>query len=56
MLVFDILPSDAAGYQLINHAVQIFPIMVVGFFSVLILLIRRKDRQLEQNDVYKKRG
>ncbi len=44
MLVFDIPRSDAAGYQLINHAVQIFPIMVFGFFSAMILLMRGKKR------------
>ena len=42
MLVFDIPRSDAAGYQLINHAVQIFPVMVVGFFSALIIVFRGK--------------
>jgi hypothetical protein len=42
MLVFDIPRSDAAGYQLINHAVQIFPIMVVGFFSVLVIVFGGK--------------
>ncbi len=38
MLVFDIPQSDAAGYQLINHAVQIFPIMLVGLFSALVVV------------------
>nr|WP_269749024.1 lysylphosphatidylglycerol synthase transmembrane domain-containing protein [Desulfocicer vacuolatum] len=37
MMVFNISGADAAGYQLVNHAVQIFPVMVVGFFSVLII-------------------
>jgi uncharacterized protein (TIRG00374 family) len=43
MLVFDIPRSDAAGYQLINHAVQLFPIMVVGFFSVLVIVFGGKS-------------
>jgi len=43
MLVFDIPRSDAAGYQLINHAVQIFPIMVVGLFSVLVIMFGVKS-------------
>ncbi len=38
MLVFDVPRSDAAGYQLINHAVQIFPVMLVGFFSALLVV------------------
>lgn len=43
MLVFDIPRSDAAGYQLINHAVQIFPVMGVGFFSVLVIVFGGKS-------------
>ncbi len=42
MLVFDIPRSDAAGYQLINHVAQIFPVMVVGFCCALLIVFRGK--------------
>ena len=36
LVLFGVSSKDAAGYTLANHAVQIFPIMIVGLVSVMI--------------------
>ncbi len=34
--LFGIAGSDAAGYTLVNHAVQMFPVIIVGLVSALV--------------------
>jgi glycosyltransferase 2 family protein len=34
--LFGIVGSDAAGYTLVNHAVQMFPVIIVGLVSALV--------------------
>jgi uncharacterized protein (TIRG00374 family) len=36
LYLFGISATDASGFTLVNHAVQILPVMVLGFISVLI--------------------
>ncbi len=35
--LFGISAKEAAGYTLVNHAVQIFPIILIGLVSVMML-------------------
>ena len=34
--LFGISANRAAGYALVNHAVQIFPVIIAGFVSAII--------------------
>ncbi|QTA85161.1 lysylphosphatidylglycerol synthase transmembrane domain-containing protein [Desulfonema magnum] len=34
--LFGVLSKDAAGYTLANHAIQVFPVIIVGFVSAMI--------------------
>jgi uncharacterized protein (TIRG00374 family) len=36
LVLFGVSSKDAAGYTLANHAIQIFPVMIVGFVSVMV--------------------
>ncbi len=36
LLLFGVSSKDAAGYTLANHAVQVFPIIIVGFISAVL--------------------
>jgi uncharacterized protein (TIRG00374 family) len=36
LALFGIAPKDAAGFTLVNHAVQIFPIIIVGLVSAMV--------------------
>lgn len=36
LVLFGIRSTDASGFTLVNHAVQMLPVMVLGFVSVLI--------------------
>lgn len=36
LLLFGISSKDAAGYTLANHAIQIFPVIVVGLISAMV--------------------
>lgn len=35
--IFGVNMENAAGYSLVNHAVQIFPVIIIGFFSAISL-------------------
>ncbi len=35
LMLFGISTQEAAGYTLVNHVVQIFPVIIMGFFSAL---------------------
>jgi glycosyltransferase 2 family protein len=36
LVLFGVSSKDAAGYTLANHAIQMFPVMIVGFFSAMV--------------------
>ena len=36
LVLFGVSSKDAAGYTLANHAIQMLPIMIVGFFSAMV--------------------
>ncbi|MGD2030201.1 MAG: lysylphosphatidylglycerol synthase transmembrane domain-containing protein [Desulfobacterales bacterium] len=36
LVLFGVSSKDAAGYTLANHAIQMFPVMIVGFVSAMI--------------------
>jgi hypothetical protein len=36
LVLFGVSSKDAAGYTLVNHAIQMFPVMIVGFVSAMI--------------------
>lgn len=42
MMVFGISKADAASYNLINHVVQIFPVIITGLFSAWRIGLNRK--------------
>ena len=35
--IFGVLSKDAAGYTLLNHAVQVFPVILVGLVSAMLI-------------------
>jgi len=39
LLLFGVPSKDAAGYTLVNHAVQMFPIIIAGFVSAMLTSI-----------------
>jgi uncharacterized protein (TIRG00374 family) len=36
LLLFGVSSKDAAGYTLVNHAIQIFPVIIAGFISAMV--------------------
>ena len=36
LALFGIAPKDAAGFTLMNHAVQLFPVIIVGLLSAMV--------------------
>jgi hypothetical protein len=36
MLLFGVSKKDAAGFTLANHAIQIFPVIIMGLISAVI--------------------
>jgi uncharacterized membrane protein YbhN (UPF0104 family) len=36
LLLFGVSSKNAAGYTLANHAIQIFPVIIVGLISAMI--------------------
>jgi len=36
LVLFGVSSKDAAGYTLANHAIQMFPVIIVGFFSAMV--------------------
>ena len=39
LLLFGVSSKDAAGYTLANHAIQIFPVVIVGLISAMVTSI-----------------
>ncbi|MFO7965705.1 MAG: lysylphosphatidylglycerol synthase transmembrane domain-containing protein [Desulfobacterales bacterium] len=39
LVLFGIDHKDAAGFTLVNHAVQIFPVIVIGFISAVLISV-----------------
>ena len=48
--VFGVSVKDAAGYTLVNHAVQMFPVIFVGLASAIVtgINIRRLTREIDR--------
>ena len=36
MMLFGVSPREAAGFTLANHALQIFPVIVIGIISAVL--------------------
>ena len=56
--LFGIATKDAAGFTLVNHAIQMFPIIIMGFISAMIisvniLQVSRNSKRLEAGEVNK---
>ena len=59
LVLFGVSSKDAAGYTLANHAIQIFPVMIVGLVSVMvtsvnILQVSYEKREKAVNNPAKK--
>ncbi len=59
LVLFGVSSKDAMGYTLANHAIQIFPVMIVGFVSVMvtsvnILQVSYEKREKDVNNPVKK--
>jgi uncharacterized protein (TIRG00374 family) len=58
--LFGISVRDAAGFTLANHAVQMFPVIIMGFISAIIISVNiwqlsyKKEKYLENNVSNKK--
>jgi uncharacterized protein (TIRG00374 family) len=53
--LFEVSAKDAAGFTLANHAVQMFPVIIMGFVSAIIISVNiwqlsyKKEKYLENN-------
>ena len=54
--LYGVADEPAAGYTLVNHAVQIFPVMAVGFLSVLITGARLDWNPAQSRQLKEQRG
>ena len=45
--VFGISAKEAAGFTLANHAIQVFPVIIVGFVSAMILSVNIRQMSYE---------
>ncbi|MBW2411785.1 MAG: flippase-like domain-containing protein [Deltaproteobacteria bacterium] len=53
--LFGIATKDAAGFTLVNHAIQVFPIIIMGFVSAMIISVNilqlsRNSKTIEDVD------
>ncbi len=53
--LFGIATKDAAGFTLVNHAIQMFPIIIMGFLSAMIISVNilklsRNSKKIEDVD------
>jgi glycosyltransferase 2 family protein len=63
LLLFGVSSKDAAGFTLVNHAVQVFPIIIVGFISAIVTSVniwqvsyeKRPNSAMNTNDSKPKR-
>jgi glycosyltransferase 2 family protein len=53
LLLFGVSSKDAAGFTLANHAVQVFPVIIVGFISAIVTSVNIWQVSYEErtNDV-----
>ncbi len=56
--LFGVAGNDAAGFTLANHAIQVFPIIIMGFVSAMIISVNifqvsRNSKRLEDGQVNK---
>ena len=55
--LFGVASKDAAGFTLANHAIQLFPVIIMGFVSAMILsvniwqLSHKKEKYLDNNSL-----
>ena len=45
--LFGISAKDAAGFTLANHAIQVIPVILIGFASAMILSVNIRRLSLE---------
>jgi glycosyltransferase 2 family protein len=51
---FGVAEKDALGFTLVNHATQVFPVIVIGFISALITSVNILNLTLEDRGIRKK--
>ena len=51
--VFGISAKEAAGFTLANHAIQVFPVIIVGFGSAMILSVSIRQMSYESRKYQK---
>jgi uncharacterized membrane protein YbhN (UPF0104 family) len=56
MSLFGISPNAAAGFTLANHAVQMFPVIIVGFISAIITSVNIWQVSYEKKSVEPQTG
>jgi uncharacterized protein (TIRG00374 family) len=49
--LFGISAQDAAGYTLANHAIQVIPVILIGFVSAMILSVNIRRMSFEGKDL-----
>ena len=52
MSVFGVAAKDAAGFTLANHAIQMIPVMIVGFVSAMIIGVRIRNIAFDEEAAY----
>lgn len=57
--LFGVATRDAAGYTLANHAVQVFPVIIMGFLSAMIISVNilqlsRNSKTYETEEAHRK--
>jgi uncharacterized membrane protein YbhN (UPF0104 family) len=50
LALFGVSSKDAAGYTLVNHAIQMFPVIIVGLVSAMVTSINILQVSYEKRD------
>jgi uncharacterized membrane protein YbhN (UPF0104 family) len=50
LVLFGVSSKDAAGYTLVNHAIQMFPVIIVGLVSAMVTSINILQVSYEKRD------
>ena len=51
LLLFGISSKDAAGFTLVNHAIQIFPVIIVGLISAMVTSVNILQVSYEERTI-----
>jgi hypothetical protein len=50
MSLFGVSSKEAAGFTLANHALQVFPVIIVGLVSAMILSVNIRKISFKDGD------